>query len=77
MLVSEAFKKDTLSKNTQIVPLVVIEKFVSQEPSFSWEDIPAVYQYEFLSTNNIEVDGNYFKPLLLQIPSNTKPPQLH
>ncbi len=69
MLVSEAFKKDTLSKNTQIVPLVVIEKFVSQEPSFSWEDIPAVYQYEFLSTNNIEVDGNYFKPLLLQIPS--------
>ena len=60
MLISEAFKKDTLSKNTQIIPLVVIEKF---------NTVISQYSYEFLSTNNIEVDGNYFKPLLLQIPS--------
>ena len=60
MLVSEAFKKDTLSKNTQIIPLVVIENF---------NPVISEHFYEFLSTNNIEVDGNYFKPLLLQIPS--------
>ena len=62
MIVSNAFKNDTLSKNTQIIPLVVIEKFISEEPP------NIIYDRVLLSTNNIQIQEHYFKPLLLGIP---------
>ena len=68
MIVSNAFKNDTLSKNTQIIPLVVIEKFISEEIGTEFDQGEITYDRTFISTNNIEVDGNYFKPLLLNIP---------
>ena len=69
MITSNAFKNDTLSKNTQIIPLVVIEKFIVQDYGLAPFGSEPVYDRIFLSTNNIEVDGNYYKPLLLDIPS--------
>ena len=70
MVISDAFKKDTLSKNTQVIPLVVIEK-MTQPPFIEQEAgslVPAQYKRHFISTHNIEVDGNYFKPLLINMP---------
>ena len=70
MVISDAFKKDTLSKNTQVIPLVVIEKIT--QPAFIEQEagslVPTQYKRHFISTHNIEVDGNYFKPLLLNMP---------
>ena len=70
MVISDAFKKDTLSKNTQVIPLVVIEKIT--QPAFIEQEAgsldPTQYKRHFISTHNIEVDGNYFKPLLLNMP---------
>ena len=53
--------------HTQIIPLVVIERFTEQFAVAGQPD-PEYYDRVFLSTNNIEVDGYYFKPLLLNIP---------
>ena len=69
MILSDAYKNDILSKNTQLVPLVIIEKFISEEmgqPPFGGE---VTYERIFLSTHNIQVDGHYFKPLLLNMPN--------
>ena len=68
MILSDAYKNDILSKNTQLVPLVIIEKFISEEmgePPFG----EVTYERIFLSTHNIQVDGHYFKPLLLNMPN--------
>ena len=63
MRISTAFKKDTLAKNTKIIPLVIIEKFLSENE----------YQYSGFSTNNLQLTSTaggdiYFKPLLLDLP---------
>ena len=68
MQISTAFKNDTLSKNTQIIPVVIIEKShyypaIHMGSPETWE-----YSRAFLSTHNIEIDGNYFEPLLLDVP---------
>ena len=68
MIISDAFKNDTLSKNTQLVPLVIIEKFISEEMGAAPFGGEIIYKRVFLSTHNIQVEDNYFKPLLLNVP---------
>ena len=71
MFISESFKNDMLSKNTKIVPVVIIEKLL----------FGSVYKYTGFSTSNIEIVSNqvdgagneqqklmYFKPLLMGLP---------
>ena len=71
MFISESFKNDMLSKNTKIVPVVIIEKLL----------FGSVYKYTGFSTSNIEIVSNqvdgagneqqklmYFKPLLMDLP---------
>jgi len=61
MFISEAFKQDTLSKNTKIIPLVIIEKYISGgDPYVSGETgeegTTAIIIDRFgFSTNNIEL----------------------
>lgn len=68
MILSNAYKKDIISKNTKLIPLVIIEKYISEDlgtpenPNINYERI-------FLSTHNVQVDGHHFQPLLLQMPS--------
>ena len=69
MILSDAFKNDTLGKNTQLIPLVIIEKFISQEAGLAPLGGEIHYKREFLSTHNIQVGENYFKPLLLDVPT--------
>ena len=57
MKISTAFEKDTLSNNTQIIPLVVIEKKIGVH----WDRL-------YYSTHNIDVQNFYFQPLLTDIP---------
>ena len=68
MILSNAYKKDILSKNTELIPLVIIEKFISEEMGTP-ENPNINYERIFLSTHNIQVDGHYFQPLLLQMPN--------
>ena len=91
MQLSDAYRNDTISKNTQIIPLVIIEK---QNPNLGLCTIsvlPEITQIttasecenqggsfdpnhedshfrQLISTHNIEIDGNYFEPLLLDVP---------
>ena len=51
-----SFQDDIQGKNTQLLPLVLIE----------YGDLD---DHIFISTNNITVDGDYYKPILLNIPS--------
>ena len=48
MFISESFKNDMLSKNTKIVPVVIIEKLL----------FGSVYKYTGFSTSNIEIVSN-------------------
>ena len=85
MEVSSAFKNDIQGQNTQLFPLVVIEywyrataleeaidmvsdliNWFGGDVDFGDEDRAA---HIFLSTNNVTVDGDYYNPLLLNIPS--------
>ena len=68
MILSNAYKKDILSKNTELIPLVIIEKFISEEMGTP-ENPNINYERIFLSTHNIQVDGHYFQPLLLKMPN--------
>ena len=52
-----SFKNDTQGKDTQLYPLVVIERNQDED------------EHIFISTNNVTVDGNYYKPILLNLPS--------
>ena len=81
MILSDAFKNDTLSKNTELIPLVIIEKLIHipEIPGGAPEEF--MPRRIFLSTHNIQVESNepdywepnptnhYFKPLLLGIPT--------
>ena len=63
MFISQSFKQDVLSKNTKIIPIVIIEKFITDD----------LYDYSGFSTDNLEIsksDGGsiYFKPLLMSLP---------
>lgn len=70
MFISNAFKNDTLSRNTKIVPVIIIEKLISDNN----------YKYTGFSTSNIELTRieetdigveykrMHFKPLLLGLP---------
>ena len=60
-MLSTAFKNDLASKNTQIIPLVIIEKFTGSG-----------FAYHRLSTNAITLQGTYFTPLLKDSPSVSK-----
>tara|TARA_Y100001963_G_scaffold159601_1_gene264023 strand:- start:2498 stop:7414 length:4917 start_codon:yes stop_codon:yes gene_type:complete len=51
---STVFSNDTVTNNLSLIPLVKITKVST-----------AIY----ISTNSLEFDGNYYKPLLLNIPS--------
>ena len=79
MIISDAFKNDILSKNTQIIPLIIIEKsfYIPAIPQGAPESLS--YHYTFLSTHNIEVETHspmglvpanvHFKPLLINTPN--------
>ena len=69
MILSDAYKNDILSKNTQLIPLVLIEKITSVEPAFHPFAEQINYKRLFLSTHNIQVEDYYFKPLLLNMPN--------
>ena len=71
MFVSNAFKNDMLSRNTKVVPVVIIEKLISDNN----------YKYTGFSTSNIELNRlelsdtqtilrkrMHFKPLLMGLP---------
>ena len=66
MKISTAFEKDVLSKNTQIIPLVIIEKLI--QDNLGDPNLEAVWDKLFFSTHNIEVQNLYFNPLLTDIP---------
>ena len=61
MFISEAFKNDMLSRNTKIVPVVIIEKYISGgdsyiNPETGEESTTSIVIDEFgFSTNNIEL----------------------
>jgi len=68
MFISDTFKQDVLSKNTQIVPIVIIEKWIGHD-----DNGLNVYDYSGFSTTNIDIEksngGNiYCKPLLMDLP---------
>ena len=71
MITSNAFKNDTLSKNTQLIPLVIIEKLIQAEfiEPEGGTLVESIFTREFISTHNIQVGDNYFKPLLLDMPT--------
>ena len=69
MILSDAYKNDILSKNTQLVPLLIIEKFISEEMGAAPFGGETTYERIFLSTHNIQVGSHYFKPLLLNMPN--------
>ena len=75
MILSEAFKKDTLSKNISITPLVIIQKYLYQEEGWvepeggTFIEGKRIHDHHYFSTHNIEVQGLYFKPLLFDIPT--------
>ena len=65
MFTSDSFKQDTLSKNTKIIPIVLLEKkIIIEDEEFR--------QYYGFSTNNLEINTSekiiYCKPLLLGLP---------
>ena len=92
MIVSNAFKNDILSKNTQLIPVVIIEKlryemstcvlsilpYITQQTTEegcqalggAWEggEDQNPYKRILLSTHNIQIEDNYFNPLLLDVP---------
>ena len=79
MRISDSFKNDIVSKNTNIIPLVVIEKLIDDVglPILTADN---VYDRVFISTNSVQVQeyqsdlthSHYFKPLLLDIPKITQ-----
>ena len=61
MFISDSFRQDILSKNTKIIPIVLIEKLIQAEDTFIDDDtgfeqtIPAVIDTIGFSTNNLEI----------------------
>ena len=65
-MIYESFKSDLLGNNTQIVPLVVLEKQISAE-----ETVANNFVFHRLSTHHITIQGAYFTPLLADFPKIT------
>ena len=65
--ISDIFKSDTGNTRQSVVPLVVIYKNTRAD---AFETIDSVSDDDklFLSTQNIHFDGNYYEPLLQNIP---------
>ena len=74
MFISDSFRQDILSKNTKIIPIVLIEKIIQEELTSGTTVIPAVMEPMGFSTNNLEIsessdDSNiYLRPILLGLP---------
>ena len=64
---SDIFKSDTGNSRQNVVPLVVIYKNIRAD---AFEIIDSINDDDklFLSTQNIYFDGNYYEPLLQNIP---------
>ena len=73
MFISDSFRQDILSKNTKIIPIVLIEK-VTQKEIISPVYIPPVINPMGFSTNNLEISESsdnpsiYLRPILLGLP---------
>ena len=73
MFISDSFRQDILSKNTKIIPIVLIEK-VTQKEIISPVYIPPVINPMGFSTNNLEISESsdnpsiYLRPILLDLP---------
>ena len=65
--ISKQFASDTTNSRQNVVPLVVIYKGVTAN-DFDEIDLVPDSDKLFLSTTNIFFDGNYYEPLLLNIP---------
>ena len=65
--ISDIYKSDTSNSRQSVVPLVVIYKNIRAD---AFETIDTILDSEklFLSTQNIHFDGNYYEPLLLNVP---------
>ena len=64
---SDIFKSDTGNTRQNVIPLVVIYKNIRAD---AFETIDSITDDDklFLSTQNIYFDGNYYEPLLQNIP---------
>ena len=59
MQTSTNFINDIQGKDTQLFPLVVFEDVFNGTTN----------EHVFISTNNVVVDNDYYKPILLNIPT--------